>query len=43
MDLLKGELVGEGTSGVDAIHRGLAVRNQEVHLLYLRLFTCTVS
>ena len=35
MDLLEGELVGEGTSGVDAIHRDLAVRNrnQEVHLL----------
>jgi hypothetical protein len=33
MDLLEGELVGEGTSGVDAVRRGLAVRNQEVRLL----------
>ncbi len=33
MDLLEGESVGEGTSGVDAVRRGLAIRNQEVHLL----------
>ena len=33
MDLLEGELVCEGTSGVDAVRRGLAVRNQEVRLL----------
>ncbi len=33
MDLLEGELVSEGTSGVDAVHRSLAVRDQEVRLL----------
>jgi len=33
MDLLKDKLVDKRASGIGAVHRSLAIRNQEVHLL----------
>jgi hypothetical protein len=33
MDLIEDELVSEGAPGLDAVHRSIAVRNQEVCLL----------